>query len=80
MQIKRNGSRPSSQGSAGYFTGDVRVDMPFHFKRALENGVTHNERVEVITHLTFYAGWPAASTALPIARRAFEEFESNQRG
>lgn len=48
-------------------------EMPFHFKRALENGVTREELVEAITHLAFYAGWPAASTALPIARRVFEE-------
>ena len=48
-------------------------EMPFHFKRALENGVTREELVEAITHLAFYAGWPAASTALPIARKVFEE-------
>lgn len=48
-------------------------EMPFHLKRALENGVTRDELVEAITHLAFYAGWPVASTALPIARRVFEE-------
>lgn len=46
-----------------------RVDL----KRALENGVTKDELVEVITHLAFYAGWPAASTAVAIARQAFAE-------
>lgn len=29
MEIKRNGSRPSSKGSAEYFTGAVRVDPLF---------------------------------------------------
>jgi 4-carboxymuconolactone decarboxylase len=48
-------------------------EMPFHFKRALENGVTHDELIEAITHLAFYAGWPVANTALPIAKRVFEE-------
>lgn len=48
-------------------------EMPFHLKRAMENGVTRDELVEAITHLAFYAGWPAASTALSIARRVFEE-------
>lgn len=48
-------------------------EMPFHLKRALDNGVTRDELVEVITHLAFYAGWPVASTALTIARRVFEE-------
>ncbi len=48
-------------------------EMPFHFKRALENGMTRDELIEAITHLAFYAGWPAASTALPIARKVFAE-------
>ena len=47
-------------------------EMPFHLKRALENGVTRDELIETITHLAFYAGWPTASTALSIARRVFE--------
>jgi quercetin dioxygenase-like cupin family protein len=29
MEIKRNGSQPSSKGSADYFTGEVRID-PLH--------------------------------------------------
>jgi 4-carboxymuconolactone decarboxylase len=48
-------------------------EMPFHIKRALENGVTREEIVETITHLAFYAGWPAASTAIGIARKTFAE-------
>jgi 4-carboxymuconolactone decarboxylase len=48
-------------------------EMPFHFRRALANGITREELVEAITHLAFYAGWPSASTALSIARRVFEE-------
>lgn len=48
-------------------------ELPFHLKRALDNGVTRDELVELITHLAFYSGWPTASTALSIARRIFEE-------
>ena len=48
-------------------------ELPFHLKRALENGVTKDELIELITHLSFYSGWPTANTALPIARRVFEE-------
>lgn len=40
--------------------------MPFHMKRALENGVTSEELVEAITHLAFYAGWPSAVSAAQI--------------
>jgi 4-carboxymuconolactone decarboxylase len=48
-------------------------ELPFHLKRALENGVSRDELIEVITHLAFYAGWPAANTAVIIARQVFEE-------
>jgi 4-carboxymuconolactone decarboxylase len=37
--------------------------MPFHMRRALENGVERDELVEAITHLAFYAGWPRAVSA-----------------
>src|SRR5215213_11437241 len=43
-------------------------ELPFHLKRALENGVTKEELGELITHLAFYAGWPTAATAVGIAR------------
>ena len=48
-------------------------ELPFHLRKALENGVTRDEIAEVITHLAFYAGWPNAATAVGIARRVFEE-------
>lgn len=48
-------------------------ELPFHLKFALDNGVTKEEIVETITHLAFYAGWPAASTAVAIARKVFAE-------
>jgi 4-carboxymuconolactone decarboxylase len=48
-------------------------ELPFHLKRALENGLTRDELAEAITHLAFYAGWPPASTAVGIARKVFEE-------
>ncbi|WP_018332652.1 carboxymuconolactone decarboxylase family protein [Actinomycetospora chiangmaiensis] len=38
--------------------------LPFHLNRAMENGLSRDEIVEAITHLAFYAGWPAAVTAL----------------
>jgi len=48
-------------------------ELPFHLGRALENGVTKDELIELITHLAFYAGWPAANTAVAIARKVFGE-------
>jgi 4-carboxymuconolactone decarboxylase len=51
-------------------------ELPFHLGKALDNGVTRDELIELITHLAFYAGWPPAMTALPIARRVFDSREA----
>ena len=48
-------------------------ELPVHLKKALDNGVTREELVELITHLAFYSGWPTANTAITIAKRVFEE-------
>ncbi len=45
--------------------------LKFHIPKALENGVTHDEIVELITHLAFYAGWPNAMSAVLLARELF---------
>ena len=42
--------------------------MSVHFPRALENGVTREELIELITHLAFYVGWPSAMSAISRAR------------
>ena len=42
-----------------------------HLNRALDNGISKTELGEVITHLAFYAGWPAAMTAAQIAKDVF---------
>ena len=46
--------------------------IPYHLNKAMDNGLTRTQAAEVITHLAFYAGWPNAFTALPIARQVFE--------
>jgi 4-carboxymuconolactone decarboxylase len=46
-------------------------ELKFHLSKALENGVTRDEIIEMITHLAFYSGWPTASTAIGIAREVF---------
>lgn len=38
--------------------------LPFHFAKALEHGLTRDELIEALTHLAFYAGWPAAAGAV----------------
>jgi 4-carboxymuconolactone decarboxylase len=46
--------------------------MSFHFPRAIENGVTKQELVELITHLAFYVGWPNAMSAISRAKELLE--------
>jgi 4-carboxymuconolactone decarboxylase len=53
-------------------------ELPFHLKRALENGVTREELGELITHLAFYSGWPTAATAVGIARQVFETVDGGK--
>lgn len=42
-----------------------------HLGRALDNGLSKEELGELITHLAFYAGWPAAMTAALVAKDVF---------
>ena len=46
--------------------------LPYHLGRALENGITKEELIELITHLAFYSGWPTAMSAVLLAKRVFE--------
>ena len=46
--------------------------MNFHFPRAIENGVSEEELIELVTHLAFYAGWPSAMSAATKAKELFK--------
>jgi 4-carboxymuconolactone decarboxylase len=47
--------------------------LPFHLQRGIENGLTQEEVVELITHMAFYSGWPSAMSAITVAKKLFEE-------
>lgn len=47
--------------------------MNSHFPRALRNGVTKEEIIEVITHVAFYGGWPNSVSAALRARELLGE-------
>lgn len=47
--------------------------IPYHLNRAMDNGLTQTQAAGVITHLAFYAGWPNAFSALPVAKDVFEK-------
>jgi 4-carboxymuconolactone decarboxylase len=44
-----------------------------HLERAINNGVTQDELIELITHLAFYSGWPTAVSAAKLAKDVFSQ-------
>ncbi len=52
---------------AALVTLHAEHELPAHLRRARENGVSDAELSALITHLAFYAGFPAAITASAIA-------------
>jgi 4-carboxymuconolactone decarboxylase len=44
-----------------------------HLIRAMDNGLTGDELAEIVTHLTFYTGWPAGISAAGIAAEVVED-------
>lgn len=50
-------------------------ELPPHLRRALDNGVSKDELIELITHLAFYAGWPNAMSAMMAAKEVFAKAE-----
>ena len=49
------------------------AQIPYHLNRAMDNSLTREQAAEVITHIAFYAGWPNAFSALPVAKDVFEK-------
>src|SRR4051812_43878977 len=45
--------------------------ITYHLNKAMDNGLTKEQAGEVINHLAFYAGWPNAFSALPVAKEVF---------
>jgi len=58
--------------SALIATGQV-AQLSGHLNRAMDNGLTQAEAAEAIRQLAYYAGWPNAFSALPVAKEVFEK-------
>lgn len=57
--------RERSLLTLGALTALGRVQqLPWHIDFAQQNGLTREQIIEAFTHLAFYAGWPAAVSAL----------------
>lgn len=53
-------------------TGGNFEQLTPHFKKAKANGITKEEIAEIITHLSFYVGWPKAWSAFNIAKEIYK--------
>ena len=71
---KRPGLAPRDRSIvtlAALIARNQSIEMPYHFNRALDNGVKPREISEIITHLAFYAGWANAMSAVAVAKDVF---------
>jgi 4-carboxymuconolactone decarboxylase len=48
------------------------AQMTYHLNRAMDSGLTREQASEVIAHVAFYAGWPNAFSAVPVAKAVFD--------
>ena len=66
--------RDRSLVTCAVLTATYRPDqLRVHLGAALDNGVTKDELIELITHVAFYAGWPSAISAARLAIEIFEQ-------
>lgn len=53
--------------------GITDSSLTYHLQTAKNNGITRTEISEIITHITFYAGWPKAWAAFRLAKDVWNE-------
>ncbi len=51
--------------------GVIDSSLNYHLETARKNGVTKTEMAELLTHLSFYAGWPNAWAAFRLAKEVY---------
>ncbi|MGV1838341.1 carboxymuconolactone decarboxylase family protein [Rhizobium rhizogenes] len=52
------------------------AQITYHLNRTMNAGLSQDEASEVLTHLTFYAGWPNVMSAVPVVKDVFEKRQS----
>lgn len=50
--------------------------LQYHLQTAKANGLTRTEMAEILTHLSFYAGWPNAWAAFRMAKEVYADTEA----
>lgn len=53
--------------------GILDSSLQYHIEKAKENGVSATQISEILTHMSFYAGWPNVWPALKIAKDVYSE-------
>ena len=53
--------------------GITDSSLTYHLQSAKNNGITRTEIAEIITHISFYAGWPKAWAAFRMAKDVWAE-------
>ena len=53
--------------------GITDSSLKYHLQSAKNNGITHTEIAEAITHMAFYAGWPKAWAAFNLAKEVWTD-------
>lgn len=53
--------------------GITDSSLKYHIQNAKNNGVTKNEIAGIITHISFYVGWPKAWAAFNIAKEIYDK-------
>lgn len=53
-------------------SGITDNSLKYHLINAKNNGVTKEEMAGIITHISFYAGWPKAWAAFNLAKEVYE--------
>ena len=61
------------KGLTALVAGGHTEQLPFHLKRAVENGVTREEIREVLLQVAIYAGVPAANTGFAHLKRSLAQ-------
>lgn len=53
--------------------GITDSSLTYHLQTARQNGITRTEIAEILTHLSFYAGWPKAWAAFRLAKEVWKD-------
>lgn len=52
-------------------SGITDNSLKYHLENAKKNGVTQEELADIITHTSFYVGWPKAWAAFNLAQEIY---------